>query len=185
MSKKFIVFLILNLIANIFCKPATVVKIRANASVNASESMAVGRKPRFVETVVIIGVVIVGGLVSALIAEKYADHLAKDREKYFRDMPPPDMVRSSVNCTHNNFGCYHNICWTNCGPRLAHNDFCFTVSPLQEDGSSHSVAINDQTFKALRTVEVRNQTVQITMCNRDAECGQCWPCGTTCTETDI
>lgn len=234
MTKKFALFIILNLLANSFCKPTCIqcrkkidretissneikefentvkffrdklekdeelpradlkviddkmTELSAFISTNASRSQ-VQRKlhelfptyeeqefnpyePRrlIVEAAVSAVITITAGLIAAIASVYYAHRLSIQREEYFRALPPPPFQRSRVNCSDMDYGCLDNVCWTSCGPRLSHRDYCFTYSPDMNRTSSHSIKVN-------------NQTVHLTFCNTDSDCNSCWPCATTCT----
>lgn len=94
------------------------------------------------------------------------DYLARRREDDYRNMTSPSLNRSRIDCRQNNFGCSDNICWTNCGPRLQSDDFCFTSSPTGK--SSHSII-------------VANVTLNLAMCIKDSDCDPCWSCASSCT----
>lgn len=94
------------------------------------------------------------------------DYLARRREDDYRNMTSPSLNRSRIDCRQNNFGCSDSICWTNCGPRLQSDDFCFTSSPTGK--SSHSII-------------VANVTLNLAMCIKDSDCEPCWPCASSCT----
>lgn len=130
-------------------------------------------KPKglIVEMTVSAVITITAGLIAAIASVYYAHRLAIQREEYFRSLPPPPFQRSRVNCSDMDHGCLDNVCWTSCGPRLSHRDYCFTFAPDMTRTSSHSIKVN-------------NQTVRLTFCNNDSECNACWSCATTCTLLD-
>lgn len=99
----------------------------------------------------------------------YNDHLARRREIDFRNMTSPDLKRSKIDCMHNNFGCANNICWTNCGPRLHSDDYCFTTAPNDTSTRNHQVQLNE------------NRTMLLAICINDNDCNSCWPCANSCT----
>lgn len=96
-----------------------------------------------------------GSLVLAGVATSYID--SEIKQKYARDAEER-LIRRTIDCSNNNFGCLEFICWSNCGPRLASADWCATT-----DGRVGP-----------------NKTVRVATCKTDADCNKCWPCATAC-----
>lgn len=122
-----------------------------------------------VEITVFAAINIVSTLIASIAGVYYSHHLAIEREEYLRSLPPPPFQRSTVNCTTMDYGCLNNFCWTSCGPRLAHRDYCLTTP--RNESSRYSVMVN-------------NQIAILKYCNNDQQCNPCWPCCTTCTISD-
>lgn len=66
------------------------------------------------------------------------------------------------NCTKNSAGCKDDKCWTNCGPRLSSDDWCFTTK--------------NQTTK--------RDSIEYVTCKNDTDCDKCWPCANSCVTDD-
>lgn len=96
----------------------------------------------------------VAGVGFAVAGAYAADYLVQQREN-------EPLKRARIDCHSNNAGCFENICFTNCGPRLMSSDWCYTATSIQK-GSNNTV------FAA---------------CTKDSDCDPCWPCASTC-QTD-
>lgn len=121
--------------------------------VNNNRSRRFALLPFVIPAVKMIGVA--GTIVLAGTATSFIDSAIK--EKYAKDQEER-LIRRTIECIQNNFGCLENYCWSNCGPRLASADWCVTT-----DGE-----------------KVENNTIQAARCIKDSDCDKCWSCATSC-----
>lgn len=125
----------------------------------SEQNLSNNRSRRFAYIPILIQIAKMGGVAGTVIvagtATSFIDSAIK--EKYAKDAEER-LIRRSIDCSQNNFGCIENLCWTNCGPRLSSADWCITT-----DGT-----------KGI------NNTVQVAKCEKDGDCNKCWPCATSC-----
>lgn len=81
-------------------------------------------------------------------------HIGAYAYNKFSEKSPEDLKRVNIDCTENNYGCYMNRCWKNCGPHLDSGDFRLTTNSI-----SLSVKL-------------------MISCNTMSECNPCFVCAT-------
>lgn len=146
------------------CHSGKIVKRQAEVAATA----AVITIPAFAANLIMY---LFGGIVIGITVVYFADYLQGLREDKNREIMMQlmrhEVNRTRINCMGNNFGCLYNICWSNCGPFLNTQDFCFTNNPDTQN--------NNNIF-----LDIKGKNLSVAACNKDSECHPCWPCATVC-----
>lgn len=133
-------------------------KSKKNTSIMKNgHGLKLNRSRRLLPIFVTVGKMVgmAGTIILAGTATSFIDSAIK--EKYALEQEER-LIRKSIDCRYNNYGCLNNFCWANCGPRLTSADWCVTTNGKIE----------------------ANNTVQVARCMKDADCNNCWPCATSC-----
>ena len=84
------------------------------------------------------------------------------------------LKRQKFDCEGNDYGCIGGYCWTNCGPRLKHGDWCYVTS-----GNITEIPSKENDEKKVKKKSV-TAIIPFVLCENKKDCDPCLECLSSC-----